>query len=459
MPNIKIYNSMTRKKEEFLPLDPKNVRMYVCGPTVYDRAHLGNARPVVVFDTLFRLLIQEYGKDCVTYVRNFTDIDDKINLRAKSLGIKISEITDQTIDWFMEDMGHLNSLVPSVMPRATQFVDKMIDMIDGLVKTKHAYLNEGHVLFRVRSYENYGSLSGRSLDDMIAGARVEVAPFKEDPLDFVLWKPSTDDLPGWESPWGRGRPGWHIECSAMAKELLGSSFDIHCGGSDLKFPHHENEIAQSNCSHPNESFASYWMHNEMLKVNGKKMSKSLSNFYTVNDLLERNISGEAIRFILLNTHYRKPLDWTESRVTDAKNILRKWRSQTVNVTPGVVDKKVIEMLSDDLNTAAAISVLHKTFNQRDYPTLLASARFLGLLSETSINEEVNELDQKILNKVLKILSEKRSNALKVKNYEDVDIYKNRIIKTGIDVQISKETIKLVPNSLFDRVALRGLVDE
>lgn len=459
MPNIKIYNSITRKKEDFLPLDPQNVRMYVCGPTVYDRAHLGNARPVVVFDTLFRLLIEEYGEDSVTYVRNFTDIDDKINLRAKSLGIKISEITDQTIDWFMEDMGHLNSLVPSVMPRATQFVDKMIQMIDGLIKTKNAYFNEGHVLFRVRSYEHYGSLSGRSLDDMIAGARVEVAPFKEDPLDFVLWKPSTDDLPGWESPWGRGRPGWHIECSAMAKDLLGGSFDIHCGGSDLKFPHHENEIAQSNCAHPNESFATYWMHNEMLKVNGKKMSKSLSNFYTVNDLLQCNISGEVIRFILLNTHYRKPLDWTENRVNDAKNILKKWRSQTLNVSPGVVDRRVIEALSDDLNTVAAIGVLHKISNQRDYSTLLASARFIGLLAETSINEEENEFDQKILDKVLVILSDKRLTALEDKNYEEVDIYKNRIIKTGIDVQISKDTIKLVPNSSFDRVALRGLVDE
>jgi len=294
---------------------------------------------------------------------------------------------------------------------------------------------------------------------MIAGARVEVAPFKEDPLDFVLWKPSTDDLPGWESPWGRGRPGWHIECSAMAKELLGGSFDIHCGGSDLKFPHHENEIAQSNCAHPNESFATYWMHNEMLKVNGKKMSKSLSNFYTVNDLLQCNISGEVIRFILLNTHYRKPLDWTENRVNDAKNILKKWRSQTLNVNPGVVDRRVIEALSDDLNTVAAISVLHKIFNQRDYSTLLASARFIGLLAETSINEEENEFDRKILDKVLVILSDKRLTALKKKNYEDVDIYKSRIIKTGIDVQISKDTIKLVPNSSFDRVALRGLVDE
>ena len=227
----------------------------------------------------------------------------------------------------------------------------------------------------------------------------------------------------------------------------------------LSFPHHENEIAQSNCAHPNESFATYWMHNEMLKVNGKKMSKSLSNFYTVNDLLQCNISGEVIRFILLNTHYRKPLDWTENRVNDAKNILKKWRSQTLNVNPGVVDRRVIEALSDDLNTVAAISVLHKIFNQRDYSTLLASARFIGLLAETSINEEENEFDRKILDKVLVILSDKRLTALEEKNYEDVDIYKSRIIKTGIDVQISKDTIKLVPNSSFDRVALRGLVDE
>lgn len=268
---IKLHNTKTRKKEVFTPLDADNVRMYVCGPTVYDRAHLGNARPVVVFDVLYRLLRHVYGAEHVTYVRNFTDVDDKINTRAAESGREIGEITEETISWFLQDMGALGALEPDAMPRATAFIPQMVAMIEGLIASGHAYAAEGHVLFRVRSYEAYGALSGRSVDDMIAGARVEVAPYKEDPMDFVLWKPSGPDLPGWDSPWGRGRPGWHIECSAMAHELLGESFDIHGGGNDLMFPHHENEIAQSCCAHPEGGFAQVWMHNEMLQVEGKKM--------------------------------------------------------------------------------------------------------------------------------------------------------------------------------------------
>ncbi|MEM9130358.1 MAG: cysteine--tRNA ligase, partial [Pseudomonadota bacterium] len=280
MTTITLYNSKGRSKQAFTPIDPNNVRMYVCGPTVYDRAHLGNARPVVVFDTLFRLLRHVYGEAHVTYARNFTDIDDKINARAQETGRPIGDITAQTTQWFLEDMAELGALEPNHMPRATAYVDEMIEMIETLVSGDHAYEAEGHVLFRVRSYSDYGNLSGRSVDDMIAGLRVEVAPFKEDPMDFVLWKPSTDDLPGWESPWGRGRPGWHIECSAMSHALLGKSFDIHAGGNDLMFPHHENEIAQSRCAFPDGDFAHYWLHNEMLQVEGKKMSKSLGNFFT-----------------------------------------------------------------------------------------------------------------------------------------------------------------------------------
>lgn len=315
---IKLHNTKTRTKEVFTPLDAENVRMYVCGPTVYDRAHLGNARAVVVFDMLNRLLRHTYGKDHVTYVRNFTDVDDKINARAAETGRSIGDITDETIGWYHEDMDALGALRPDHEPRATQFIPQMITMISDLIDSvneggqPHAYAAEGHVLFAVESYKDYGKLSGRSIDDMIAGARVEIAPYKKNPMDFVLWKPSLDEQPGWDSPWGRGRPGWHIECSAMSYELLGENFDIHGGGNDLMFPHHENEIAQSCCAHAGSGFANVWLHNEMLQVEGKKMSKSLGNFFTVRDLLEQGVPGEVIRFVLLSTHYRKPMDWTEN---------------------------------------------------------------------------------------------------------------------------------------------------
>ena len=327
---IKLHNTKTRKKEVFTPIDANNVRMYVCGPTVYDRAHLGNARPVVVFDVLNRLLRHVYGEGHVKYVRNFTDVDDKINTRAAESGRSIGEITDETIQWFLDDMAALGAIEPNEMPRATEYIPQMISMIEGLIASNHAYEADGHVLFAVESYEKYGALSGRSIKDMIAGARVEIAPYKRNPMDFVLWKPSTGDQPGWESPWGVGRPGWHIECSAMAYELLGENFDIHGGGNDLMFPHHENEIAQSCCAHPEGNFANYWLHNEMLQVEGKKMSKSLGNFFTVRDLLEGHegqlpVPGEVIRFVFLSTHYRKPMDWTEKKAKEAQATLSNWR--------------------------------------------------------------------------------------------------------------------------------------
>lgn len=274
MVEIKLTNTRTRRKEAFAPIDPANVRMYLCGPTVYDRAHLGNARPVIVFDVLLRLLRHVHGEGCVTYVRNFTDVDDKINARAAATGRPIRDITDETIGWYHADMDALGAARPDHEPRATDYIAQMVDMTGELIAKGHAYETEGHVLFDVRSFPDYGKLSGRSVDDMIAGARVEVAPFKRDPMDFVLWKPSDADTPGWDSPWGRGRPGWHIECSAMSKALLGDSFDIHGGGIDLQFPHHENEIAQSCCASPQADFARVWLHNEMLQVEGRKMSKS-----------------------------------------------------------------------------------------------------------------------------------------------------------------------------------------
>ena len=327
MTTIRLHNTATRAKETFTPIDPANVRMYVCGPTVYDRAHLGNARPVVVFDTLFRLLRHVYGADHVTYVRNFTDVDDKINaeaLRRRDAGASgtleelIHQRTEETIGWYHADMDALGALRPTSEPRATEYIGPMVAMIEDLIARGHAYVAQGHVLFDVRSYAGYGKLSGRSVDDMIAGARVDVAPFKRDPMDFVLWKPSDAETPGWDSPWGRGRPGWHIECSAMSHELLGPAFDIHGGGIDLQFPHHENEIAQSHCAHPEHGFAKLWMHNEMLQVEGKKMSKSLGNFFTVRDLLDQGVPGEVIRFVLLGTHYAKPMDWTAEKAAAAE---------------------------------------------------------------------------------------------------------------------------------------------
>ncbi|SDI54793.1 cysteine--tRNA ligase [Aliiruegeria lutimaris] len=380
MAEIRLWNTRTRSKEVLQPIDPDNVRMYVCGPTVYDRAHMGNARPVIVFDVLYRLLRHVYGPEHVTYVRNFTDVDDKINKRSQESGRPISDITEETIRWYHEDMGKLGVMVPNHEPRATAYIGEMIAMIQGLIADGYAYAKEGHVLFRVREYADYGKLSGRSVDDMIAGARVEVAPYKEDPMDFVLWKPSTDDLPGWESPWGRGRPGWHIECSAMSLALLGESFDIHGGGNDLMFPHHENEIAQSRCAHPEGKFAKIWMHNEMLQVEGKKMSKSLGNFFTVHDVLEQGIPGEVIRFVYLQTHYGKPMDWTAEKARQAQATLRKWRGLVEGIEPSPSPApEVIAALSDDLNTSGAIAALHKLAGEGDLAGLKASAQLMGLL--------------------------------------------------------------------------------
>ncbi|MGP3696383.1 cysteine--tRNA ligase [Rhodobacter sp. NSM] len=395
MTTIRLTNTKTRRKEVFSPIDPENVRLYVCGPTVYDRAHLGNGRPVVVFDVLFRLLRHVYGEGHVTYVRNFTDVDDKINAAAqarkaagdpRSLEELIRERTDETIGWYHADMDALGALRPTSEPRATEWIGAMIAMIADLIARGHAYEREGHVLFRVRSYREYGALSGRSVDDMIAGARVEVAPFKEDPMDFVLWKPSDDELPGWESPWGRGRPGWHIECSAMSYELLGASFDIHAGGIDLQFPHHENEIAQSRCAHPEGGFANYWLHNEMLQVEGKKMSKSLGNFFTVRDLLDQGYPGEVIRMVYLGTHYGKPMDWTTTKANQARAALAGFYRLTDNIAAAdAAPSDFVDILANDLNTAGAVSVLHELRAKGAFPELKAAMGLLGFSPAEDVN--------------------------------------------------------------------------
>ena len=403
-PIIRLQNTKTRRKEDFVPIDPSQVRMYLCGPTVYDRAHLGNARPVLVFDVLYRLLRQVYGDKHVTYVRNFTDLDDKINARAAETGREIGDITAETIRWYHDDMDALGALRPDHEPRATAYIPQMIAMIEALIASDHAYAAEGHVLFAVESFDEYGALSGRSLDDMIAGARVEVAPYKRNPMDFVLWKPSGDGQPGWDSPWGYGRPGWHIECSAMAKDVLGTSFDIHGGGNDLLFPHHENEIAQSCCADPDGEFARYWLHNEMLQVEGKKMSKSLGNFFTVRDLLGDGIPGEVIRLVMLGTHYGKPMDWTARKRDDADATLRRWYGILEGHGFGadmiralkadgkwVPDAEFIGVLANDLNTPGAIARLHVLAKGKTPAQLAGFAHgleMLGLVSDWAVLPEL-----------------------------------------------------------------------
>jgi cysteinyl-tRNA synthetase len=455
---IWLTNSRTRKKELFEPIDPDNVRIYVCGPTVYDRAHLGNARPAIVFDVLFRLMRQVYGPEHVTYARNFTDVDDKINARAKDSGRSIGEITAETMQWYLDDMAAVGVMEPTHMPRATEFIAQMIAMIADLIDKGHAYEAEGHVLFAVESYKAYGGLSGRSVDDMIAGARVEVAPYKRNPMDFVLWKPSEPELPGWESPWGRGRPGWHIECSAMSYELLGASFDIHGGGNDLMFPHHENEIAQSCCAHPEGGFAKVWLHNEMLQVEGKKMSKSLGNFFTVHDLLEgrdgqAGVPGEVIRFVMLSTHYRKPMDWTAEKAREAEATLRKWRGMVADVEGGAVPETVVATLGDDLNTAGAIAELHKLASAGDLAGLKAGAGLLGLLTPELGGWAEVSVD---LSGLADRLAAVRAAAMESKDFSEVDRMKAALVEAGVEVRMSKAGVELLPGAGFDAAKLEGL---
>jgi cysteinyl-tRNA synthetase len=393
--SLTLYNTLTRSREAFEPRDPERVTMYVCGPTVYNLIHIGNARPIVVFDVLYRLLARLYPG--VVYARNITDVDDKINAAARENGEPIGALTARFIDAFHEDVAALNTLPPTVEPRATEHIEGMIRMIEALVETGHAYEAEGHVLFDVESMEGYGRLSGRQLEDMLAGARVEVEDYKRNAADFVLWKPSTDDLPGWDSPWGRGRPGWHLECSVMAETHLGETIDIHGGGQDLIFPHHENEIAQSTCAHHGAEFARYWLHNGYITVDGEKMSKSVGNFFTLRDLL-RQYPGEVIRFALLSGHYRQPLDWSPAAIDQAWSALdrlyqslRKTADTSIPDSERVLPDPIREALEDDLNTPLALRHLHATataLNKATAPDerrrlkaeLLGGAEALGLLA-------------------------------------------------------------------------------
>jgi cysteinyl-tRNA synthetase len=380
-----LHNSLSRRKERFEPLEPQHVRMYVCGPTVYDLAHIGNARTMVVYDVLARLLRVLYPR--VTYVRNITDVDDKINARAKESGEPIASVTLRTTADFHADMAALGVLPPDEEPRATQHITEMIEIIQRLIAAGHAYAAEGHVLFSVPSFRSYGHLSGHSPDELLAGARIDVAPYKRDPGDFVLWKPSPPDLPGWNSPWGRGRPGWHIECSAMSWRYLGETFDIHGGGTDLIFPHHENELAQSLCAFPGSRFARYWVHSGMLNVNGEKMAKSAGNFFTIREVLEKS-SAEAVRLALIRTHYRSTPDFSEAAQTEAKRELdRFYRAlqRYPDIAAVDVPASVMEALCDDLNTPLALSAMHALADRAlagDFDAacgLRAAGQVMGLL--------------------------------------------------------------------------------
>jgi cysteinyl-tRNA synthetase len=450
--DLRLYDTLTREKRIFTPLDPARVRMYVCGPTVYDFAHIGNARPVIVFDVLFRLLRHRYGADHVTYVRNITDVDDKINARAAEeypdlpLNAAIRAVTEKTERQFHDDVAALGCLPPTIEPRATEHIEEMKTLIERLVASGHAYVAEGHVLFSVPSMPDYGKLSKRSLDEMIAGARVDVAPYKRDPMDFVLWKPSKSGEPAWPSPAGiavPGRPGWHIECSAMSWKHLGETFDIHGGGIDLVFPHHENEIAQSRCAFHNQPFmANVWMHNGFLQVEGKKMAKSEGNFVTIRELL-RDWPGEVLRFQMLMTHYRQPIDWTKSGTEQAAIALDTFHHFTRMVDPqlGHISSDVLSALGDDLNTPQVIADLHRVAAEArkgDHQAacdLLVTCNFLGLdLNSLSFQDILKRQRGGVDESKINALIEARNAARQAKNFKEADRIRDELKAMGVELE-------------------------
>ena len=450
MTQIYLHNTLKQRKDLFTPIDANNVRMYVCGPTVYDKAHLGNAKTPVVYDVLYRLLCQVYGKEHVTYVSNITDVDDKILNKHKETGKSIREITEQTYNWYIEDMAKLNVLSPNYRPRATEYIADMIKLVEKLLANGHAYEAEKQVLFDVDSMPNYGSLSGRSMKEMLAGARIEVADYKKNPADFILWKPSEADQPGWDSPWGYGRPGWHLECSAMSSKLLGNDFDIHGGGSDLIFPHHENELAQSCGAYPDSHFARYWVHTGMLMINGVKMSKSLGNFYTVDEVLAKH-PAEALRLLFLTTHYHQPFNFTFEGLSQAKSVLDKFynallKNADVTDIKAEPSEKIIAALADDLNTPLALSYLHETVNalnkaenkeERTHlkAQLRADAYMLGLLyndPETWFKGDNSDDDAA----EIEALIVQRAEAKQNKDWATADAIRNQLKERGIVLEDS-----------------------
>ena len=452
---LQIHNTLTREKEKFVPIDPERITMYVCGPTVYNYVHIGNARPAIVFDVLYRLLLKQYPK--VVYARNITDIDDKIMDAAREQNTTIEEISQRYTEAYHKDMETLGVLPPTIEPFATGHIESMVAMIQALMDKGHAYVADGNILFDVGSMPDYGKLSGRKLDDMQAGARVEIADYKKDPNDFILWKPSDDDQPGWESPWGRGRPGWHLECSAMINTHLGKVIDIHGGGQDLIFPHHENEIAQGRCAHGTEGYVNYWMHNGYLTIDGEKMSKSLGNFFTIHEILA-HAPGEAMRYALLSAQYRQPLDWSEETLKQARSSMdRLYNSlrQVSDIQPASehsdTPTEIINALEDDLNTPIALAALHELATElnkaedsglkaRLKSELLAGGEIMGLLQQDPEDwfrwqpEDHGGLTDQQINDLI----QERTEARTAKNFQRADEIRDQLVAEGIELEDAAE---------------------
>ena len=435
--DIFLTNNLTNRKEKFVPIDEQNIRMYVCGPTVYDDPHIGNARPIVVFDILYKIFKKKYSK--VTYVRNITDVDDKIIKSSKENNISISELTSKVTKSFSEDCRYLNCEEPTHQPKATENIDLMIEMISELIKKGFAYENNKHVYFEVKKFNDYGQLSNKKIDELIAGSRVEVSENKKNSEDFVLWKPSADDEPSWESPWGKGRPGWHLECSAMSKKFLGDEFDVHGGGIDLLFPHHENEIAQSRCANDSKIFAKYWVHNAFITMSNEKMAKSQGNILKIKDF-RKKISGQVIRLALMSAHYRQPLDWNDKLINDCQNTLDKWyRIYSSNIKSVKVPEEVLKPLYEDLNTPGYIGNLHQLFekaNKGENKELFISAcKFVGLLNEDDeqwkkYKKDKASISEKEINSRIDLRNKARAN----KDYKEADRIRDELSDKGVLIE-------------------------
>jgi cysteinyl-tRNA synthetase len=439
--DIYLTNNLSNKKEEFIPLDKKKIGMYVCGPTVYDNPHIGNARPLVIFDILFKVLKSKYGNNAVNYVRNITDIDDKIIKSSKEKNISILELTSNIINDFNEDCKYLNLDEPNQQPKATDHIDLMIEMISTLLKKNFAYEKNGHVYFEVNKFKDYGKLSNKKLEDLIAGSRIEVSENKKNAEDFVLWKPSFNDEPFWESPWGNGRPGWHLECSTMSKRYLGKIFDIHGGGVDLLFPHHENEIAQSRCANNTKSFANYWIHNAFITMSNEKMAKSTGNILKIKDF-KKNIDGQVLKLALMSAHYKQPLDWNTKLLNDCQNTIEKWYEVYLSIDQKIsLNEDILSPLYDDLNTPGYIANLHQLYdkalkgNNRDKSLFVLACNFIGILNKTK--EEWQSIKKKKLliseADILKKI-ELRNKARKDKDYNEADKIRNQLLHKGVLIE-------------------------
>ena len=439
--DIFLTNSLGNKKEKFIPIDSKKIGMYVCGPTVYDNPHIGNARPLVIFDILFKVLKCKFGTKAINYVRNITDIDDKIIKASLEKKISITELTNKITKIFHDDCNYLNCEVPSHEPKATENISLMIEMISKLIKNNNAYESNQHVYFDVNKFKDYGKLSNKNLDELISGARVEVSENKKNPADFVLWKPSSENEPSWDSPWGKGRPGWHLECSVMSKKFLGDKFDIHGGGIDLIFPHHENEIAQSRCANENETFANYWVHNGFITISSEKMSKSQGNVLTIDDL-KNKVNGQVIRLALISAHYKQPLDWNEKLLSESEKTINKWYESYTELKKQVlIPQEYLSPLYDDLNTPGYIANLHKLFEKsqkgsaKDKEIFVSACNFIGLLNEDKkIWEKFKQSKSKISKEEIEKKIEERNIARKNKDYNAADNIRDELLDKGVLIE-------------------------